>query len=286
MASGGSERDTKYALSKLLQMGTVAEYQSEFEILINRVTGISENVLESFYISGLKPALQCALLRSNYTIIGEAFSLARATKARFTDLQLWELLRSNPTTLGEAFSLDERTTTTINLNDLNIAVPDQVLEESTLHTSDKVEAVSTSMGATYEEHGCQDGLRPVTTRSASGKKGIGCGSGKRDCGRIKSGEVLGIKKSASGSGISESDISGLVSQLKEAEDEQHRAMEDAAALRAELNSLQQQAINGDIGAIISKGGLPDHMQASEKELAVLKSPLEQESLFKRQEGIL
>ncbi|GKC93443.1 hypothetical protein Tco_1158885 [Tanacetum coccineum] len=105
MASGGIDRDAEYALSKLLQMGTVAEYQSEFEILINRVTGISENLLKSFYISGLKPALQCALLRSNPITLGKAFSLARVTEARFTDLQLWKLLRSNPTTLGEAFFL-------------------------------------------------------------------------------------------------------------------------------------------------------------------------------------
>ncbi|GJS57119.1 hypothetical protein Tco_0651903 [Tanacetum coccineum] len=61
MASGGNNRDAEYALYKLLQMGTVAEYQSK------------------------------------------AFSLARAAKARFTNLELWVLLRSNPTTLGEAF---------------------------------------------------------------------------------------------------------------------------------------------------------------------------------------
>ncbi|GJW17123.1 hypothetical protein Tco_0024559 [Tanacetum coccineum] len=105
MASGDNDRDAEYALSKLLQMGTVAEYQSEFEILINRVTGISENLLKPFYISGLKPALQCALLRSHPTTLGATFSLARATEARFMNLQLWELLRSNLTTLGEAFFL-------------------------------------------------------------------------------------------------------------------------------------------------------------------------------------
>ncbi|GKB23644.1 hypothetical protein Tco_0863045, partial [Tanacetum coccineum] len=192
--------------------------------------------------SRFKPALQCVLLRSNPTTLGEAFSLARATEARFTDLQLWELLRLNPTTLGEAISLarmtearfeDERTTTTIaNPNDLNIAVPNQVLKESTLHTSNKVEVVPKIMVATYEEHRCQDGLKPVTTTFAAGKKGVGCGSEKQDCGKIRSEEVLGIKKSASGSEISESYISGLVSQLKDAKDEQYRAMKDVAALRA------------------------------------------------------
>ncbi|GKE81638.1 hypothetical protein Tco_1551638 [Tanacetum coccineum] len=123
MASG-SDRYAEDALSKLLQMGLVAEYERE------------------------------------------AFSLARMIETRFED---------------------ERETTTItNPNDLNIAAPDQVLEESTFHTSDKVEAVSTSMVATYKEHGCQDGfcmvatyeehrcqdgLKPVTTTSSTGKKG-------------------------------------------------------------------------------------------------------------------
>ncbi|GJX75184.1 hypothetical protein Tco_0313779 [Tanacetum coccineum] len=102
MASG-SDRDADDALSKLLQMGTVAEYESKFVILVNRVTRISTNLLKSIYISGLKLALQCALLRSYPITLGEAFSLARATEACFTDLQLWELLRSNSTTLGEAF---------------------------------------------------------------------------------------------------------------------------------------------------------------------------------------
>ncbi|GKE58115.1 hypothetical protein Tco_1497300 [Tanacetum coccineum] len=196
MASSGNDWDAKNALSKLLQMGTMAEYESKFVILANRVTGISENLLKSFYISGLKPTLQCALLRSNPTTLGESFSLARATEARLTEdalskllqmsmmveyqnefemlikrvtgisefllksfyifrlkptLQI-ELLRGRPTNLVEAFSLarmtearfkDERTTTTIvNPNDLNIAIPDQMLEESILHTSDKVEITS------------------------------------------------------------------------------------------------------------------------------------------------
>ncbi|CAI9288009.1 unnamed protein product [Lactuca saligna] len=174
-------------------------------------------------------------------------------------------------------------------------------------------------------------------------------------------EVFGIKKSSSGSGISESDISGLVSQLqelqkknleldeenkklsselhstevendmlrkrvndmeqntvpslrralkdvamekdaavvaredfsaqvralkkllKEAEEEQYRAEEDAAALRSELNLLQQQAISG---AITSIGGPPDDLQAMEKELADLKTQLEQESMLRRQEGMM
>nr|GEX54156.1 hypothetical protein [Tanacetum cinerariifolium] len=103
MASDSSNQDARYALSKLLQRGTVAEYESEFLMLIKRVTGISQSLLKSFYIFGLKPALQCILLRSNVTTLDEDFSLARAAESRFTNQQLWELLRSYPLTLGEAF---------------------------------------------------------------------------------------------------------------------------------------------------------------------------------------
>nr|GEW62208.1 hypothetical protein [Tanacetum cinerariifolium] len=103
MASDCSGHDARYALSKLLQRGTVAEYESEFLMLIKRVTEISEFLLKSFYISGLMSALQCILLRSNPTTLDEAFSLARAAETRFTNQQLWELLRSYLLTLREAF---------------------------------------------------------------------------------------------------------------------------------------------------------------------------------------
>ncbi|GJW37311.1 hypothetical protein Tco_0060231 [Tanacetum coccineum] len=189
-------------------MATVTEYKSEFVVLANRVTGISESLLTSFYISGLKLALQIDLLRARPKTLGEAFALARITEARFED--------------------DRATTIIAKPNDLKIAVQVQDIKETTLHTSDKVEAVSTCMVVTYEEHRCQDGfcrvatyeeqecqdgLKSVTTRSSAGKK-------------------------------------------------------------------------GDLGAITSKGGPPDHMRASEKELVVLKSPLEQKSMFRRQERML
>ncbi|GJZ05993.1 hypothetical protein Tco_0539786 [Tanacetum coccineum] len=102
MASGDIDRDAKYALYKLLQMGTVAEYQNEFEMLIKRVM-ISESLLKSFYISRLKLDLQRLLFRSNPKTLDDAFSLALAAEARFTDLQLLEFLRSYPSNLGEAF---------------------------------------------------------------------------------------------------------------------------------------------------------------------------------------
>nr|GEV56887.1 reverse transcriptase domain-containing protein [Tanacetum cinerariifolium] len=61
------------------------QYQSEFEKLMNRVTDISETLLISFYISGLKPTIQRELLITKPTTLGDAFSLARITEARLED---------------------------------------------------------------------------------------------------------------------------------------------------------------------------------------------------------
>ncbi|GKB79524.1 hypothetical protein Tco_0946419, partial [Tanacetum coccineum] len=193
-------------------MSTVAEYQKEFEMLTKRVT-IPEFLLKSFYISGLKLALQCLLFRSNPKTLDEAFSLALAAEARFTDLQLLKILRSYPSTLGEAFfrariteaRFEDKNNQAVDTNvgdqedpdvknkqdqdDPNIAMPDQVLEESILHTLDKVEVVLTSMVSTSEKHRYQESM--------------------------------------SGSGIYESGISGLVPQLRDAKDEPYRAMLNA-----------------------------------------------------------
>nr|GEW22446.1 reverse transcriptase domain-containing protein [Tanacetum cinerariifolium] len=80
-----SDQNTEYALSKLLQMGTMAEYESEFVILVIRLTGISANLLKSFYVSRLKLELQRELFRSMHTTLREAFFLARIAEARFVD---------------------------------------------------------------------------------------------------------------------------------------------------------------------------------------------------------
>ncbi|KAL5784160.1 hypothetical protein ACOSQ2_006552 [Xanthoceras sorbifolium] len=75
----------------------------------------------------------------------------------------------------------------------------------------------------------------------------------------------------------------LKKRLKEAEEEQYRAEEDAAALRAELNLLQQQAMSGSLGGVTSMGYSPDHIQTLEKELAAVKSELQKESHLRQQE---
>ncbi|GKA19751.1 ty3-gypsy retrotransposon protein [Tanacetum coccineum] len=79
--------DPQGTLSKLLQTGTVAQYEGEFEKLMNRVTDISEALLISFYISGLKPNLQHELLVAKPATLGEVFALACVTEARLVDQQ-------------------------------------------------------------------------------------------------------------------------------------------------------------------------------------------------------
>ena len=49
-------------LSKLTQIGSVFDFQAAFEDLLNKVTGISELLLISFFITGLKPIIRRELL--------------------------------------------------------------------------------------------------------------------------------------------------------------------------------------------------------------------------------
>lgn len=87
--------------------------------------------------------------------------------------------------------------------------------------------------------------------------------------------------------VAREDLSALLrtikKRLKEVEEEQYRAEEDATSLRAELNSLQQQAMTGPVSGLTSMNFPPDHMHAMEKELANLKSQLEQVTLLRQQE---
>ncbi|KFK27455.1 hypothetical protein AALP_AA8G385100 [Arabis alpina] len=68
----------------------------------------------------------------------------------------------------------------------------------------------------------------------------------------------------------------LKKRVKEAEEEQYRAEEDAASLRAELNSIQQQAMSTTF-----VGSSSD--QVLEREMANLKVELQRESVLRQQE---
>ncbi|GKE58517.1 ty3-gypsy retrotransposon protein, partial [Tanacetum coccineum] len=107
--------DPQGALSKLLQTGTVAQYQSEFEKLINWVTDISENLLISFYISRLKQNLQRELLVAKPTNLGDAFALARVTEARLDDHRVSVVGQATTVVLGGGLqrSQSSRVVTTV-----------------------------------------------------------------------------------------------------------------------------------------------------------------------------
>lgn len=54
--------DPKAALKELKQTSTVTEYQTQFEELSTKVTGLSEQWLISFFVAGLHDQLKCTLL--------------------------------------------------------------------------------------------------------------------------------------------------------------------------------------------------------------------------------
>nr|GMD95413.1 Retrovirus-related Pol polyprotein from transposon 297 [Ipomoea batatas] len=51
-------------LSKLVHLTSVADYQSEFESLMNRVSGISESILISMFVAGLKSHIRQEVQRA------------------------------------------------------------------------------------------------------------------------------------------------------------------------------------------------------------------------------
>jgi hypothetical protein len=77
--------DVEGDLSKLTQTGSVAEFQAQFEELMNKVTGISEPLLISFFITGLKRNLRRELQFHRPTTLMEAFAMAQAYEARLDD---------------------------------------------------------------------------------------------------------------------------------------------------------------------------------------------------------
>nr|GMD31046.1 Transposon Ty3-G Gag-Pol polyprotein [Ipomoea batatas] len=79
--------DYQGKLSKLIQITTVTEYQSEFECLMNKVIGISESVLTSMFIAGLKSHIRWEVQRARPPSLMEAFALAREHESQYEELQ-------------------------------------------------------------------------------------------------------------------------------------------------------------------------------------------------------
>lgn len=67
--------DPKAALKELKQTSTVAEYQSMFEGISTKVTGLSEQWLISFFTVGLQKQLKCELLLAQPETYYQAVSL-------------------------------------------------------------------------------------------------------------------------------------------------------------------------------------------------------------------
>lgn len=79
--------DYQGKLSKLMQTTSVTDYQTEFEHLMNKVTGISEAVLISMFVAGLKPHIRRGVQRAKPPSLMEAFAMAREYEAQYEDLQ-------------------------------------------------------------------------------------------------------------------------------------------------------------------------------------------------------
>ncbi|CAN6442829.1 unnamed protein product [Victoria cruziana] len=77
-------------------------------------------------------------------------------------------------------------------------------------------------------------------------------------------------------------LRGVKKQLKDAEEEQYKAEEDAAALRAEIKLMQQQLERQQDGGIPSIPIKVEQIQAMEHEIARIKMELQQESLLRHQ----
>ncbi|XP_061353332.1 uncharacterized protein LOC133298114 [Gastrolobium bilobum] len=82
---GPSElEDYQGQLSKLMQNGSVLEYQEAFETLSNKVHGLSESFLLSCFVSGLKPIIQQEVASFQPSSMTRAISLAKIQEAKLS----------------------------------------------------------------------------------------------------------------------------------------------------------------------------------------------------------
>ncbi|VFQ92592.1 unnamed protein product [Cuscuta campestris] len=73
-------------LAKLRQRGSVMDYQTEYERILQHVTGASEEVLISLFHAGLKPHLQQEIVLLKPQSLSDSFALARELEAKHTAL--------------------------------------------------------------------------------------------------------------------------------------------------------------------------------------------------------
>ncbi|XP_061341736.1 uncharacterized protein LOC133288055 [Gastrolobium bilobum] len=77
--------DPTGALVKIQQSGSVTEYQAAFEKLVSRVPAVSDPMLRSIFISGLKPKIKRLVLTHRPQDFHEAYALARVYEDHIHD---------------------------------------------------------------------------------------------------------------------------------------------------------------------------------------------------------
>ena len=75
------------ALTKLHQIGTVKEYQTEFEKLANHTAGLPDDFYRSCFISGLKDAFRSEVKIFSPNIMMEALGLAKLAEDKMAAQQ-------------------------------------------------------------------------------------------------------------------------------------------------------------------------------------------------------
>lgn len=96
-------------LLKLSQTSSVRDYQSQFEMLPNRVVGLADNFLLSCFISGLNPHNQCEVQALQPINLMQTVDLAKLQEERFLEILTYQ--RSSYTSIS--FSLNQFTTSTV-----------------------------------------------------------------------------------------------------------------------------------------------------------------------------
>ncbi|KAF5468733.1 hypothetical protein F2P56_012865 [Juglans regia] len=69
--------DPMESLTRLKQVNTVNDYKSEFEILSNRIRGLSEKNKLSYFLSGLRDEIRLPIRMLNPLSLNDAFGLAK-----------------------------------------------------------------------------------------------------------------------------------------------------------------------------------------------------------------
>ncbi|OMO93214.1 hypothetical protein COLO4_17041 [Corchorus olitorius] len=93
------------ALFKLRQTSLVVQYQKDFEILANRVQGLSDEHLKNLFTSGLKPTIQQEVVMFNPTTHYQALELAFMAEAKLADNRGYSYRGAAPSMASPAISI-------------------------------------------------------------------------------------------------------------------------------------------------------------------------------------